>query len=503
MAMPLACVFAGIPAAFSESERTVIDLDQNDLRFLISYPGDYLQADYSFGAVPEGDREGMNGIGITIALDELEGFLLYVPPLDVGEGPVLVQCNVLSNASDVAIALGALNLPAGGTFADLDGSIATNQPANGSQFLNEWGTLEVLYDPQGDALVPVFQVVSTSNVPSVVTIDNIVVTPLRSLNRDQVGDLFGIPTSVPPTPTESPTPSNTPTPTATPTDTLTPSETPTPTDTPTITLTPTPTSTPTPTPTTSLLVVNLPGLSSDVRALDMVLILPGTFMMGSTSDERGRSSDEGPQHSVTISEPFYISRFEITQAQWHAVMGTSPSYYDRGPNYPVEQVSWDDCQNFLTQLRSIDQAGYYLPTEAQWEYACRADTSTRFSFGNALECEDTDTYCEIMDQYMWWEGNNSEGDNLFGTEQVGMKLPNAWGLYDMHGNVYEWCRDWFGVYSSTSQENPTGPSSGLRKVLRGGFAETQAKGCRSAARHGGTVSYKSRLAGFRIIRNYP
>jgi formylglycine-generating enzyme required for sulfatase activity len=176
-------------------------------------------------------------------------------------------------------------------------------------------------------------------------------------------------------------------------------------------------------------------------------------MMGSPDSEQGRASNEGPQHEVTISKPFYMGATEVTQAQYEAVMGTNPSKI-KGPTNPVVSVSWEDAGEFCRKLSEKTGKTVRLPTEAEWEYACRAGTKTRFSFG------DSDI---ALGDYAWC-GRNSGGK----AHPVGRKKPNAWGLYDMHGNVWEWCVDWYGSYSSGASTDPQGAGSGGTRVARGG-----------------------------------
>ena len=168
-------------------------------------------------------------------------------------------------------------------------------------------------------------------------------------------------------------------------------------------------------------------------------IEPGTFLMG--------AADLGfTEHEVTISRGFYLGKYEITQGQWESVMGSNPSYFG-GSNRPVEQVSWNDVQEFIGRLNeAAGEEVYRLPTEAEWEYACRAGTTTRWSFGDDEG---------QLGEYAWYTGNNSP----YGTKEVGTKRPNPWGLYDMHGNVWEWCQDWYGSYTSDSQIDPAGPAA--------------------------------------------
>lgn len=184
--------------------------------------------------------------------------------------------------------------------------------------------------------------------------------------------------------------------------------------------------------------------------LDFILIRPGSFTMGSDNG----SDHEKPPHKVTIAEPFYLGKYEVTQEQWKKVMDTQPSHFNGAKN-PVEQVSWDECQRFVAKLNEMTAgATFRLPTEAEWELACRAGSSGWFCYGNDLE---------QLDLYAWY-GKNAQGT----THPVGTKKPNAWGLYDMHGNVWEWCADWFGEYPTDATTNPVGPVSGLERVFRGG-----------------------------------
>ncbi len=262
--------------------------------------------------------------------------------------------------------------------------------------------------------------------------------------------------------------------------------------------------------------VDLPGLSKDAKKLEMVLIKSGTFTMGSPKDERGRSDREWLPHKVTITKPFYMGKYEVTQAQWEAVMGREShrSKFSGRQNNPVEKVSWRACQKFIKQLNALGEGTFRLPTEAEWEFACRAGTETQFSFGDVLECEDIgEAYFEIADKYMWWSGNN----NPYGTKEVSIKLPNPWGLYDMHGNVSEWCSDlWEAPYERGPQIDPKGPSSGwlsriwplTNHVFRGGsiYYGRYFRGaceCRSASRNYEQAFDFHYSLGFRLVKEYP
>ena len=212
----------------------------------------------------------------------------------------------------------------------------------------------------------------------------------------------------------------------------------------------------------------------------------GTFMMGSPSNEEGRYDNE-VQHQVTLSQGFWMGEREVTQGLWQAVMGSNPSYF-KGDNLPVEQVSWEDCQKFVKALNERHgQAGmrWALPTEAQWEYACRAGTMGPFA----------GTWW--LDDMGWYSGN-SGGFFSKKTHPVGQKQPNAWGMNDMHGNVWEWCADWFGDYPSGAVTDPTGPASGSRRVNRGGSWYDDARYCRSAYRGNSRPSDSYYDCGFRL-----
>ncbi len=237
-----------------------------------------------------------------------------------------------------------------------------------------------------------------------------------------------------------------------------------------------------------------PTLTGDPFEGQMVQIKGGTFMMGSPTSEPERYNKE-TQHQVTLSD-FKIGKYEVTQAQWQAVMGSNPSNFKDCDNCPVENVSWEDIQEFLKKLNekyppSGGRGLYRLPTEAEWEYACRTGTSTPFHTGNNLTTEQAN--------YNGFPYNgNPEGQYREKTTPVGSFSPNAWGLYDMHGNVWEWCSDWYGAYPSGAQTNPQGPATGSLRVLRGGSWVDYARFCRSAFRHYNSPSFRGYFYGFRL-----
>jgi len=214
--------------------------------------------------------------------------------------------------------------------------------------------------------------------------------------------------------------------------------------------------------------------------MEFVLIPGGTFMMGSPTTEIDRSDNE-VQHQVTLS-PYLISKTEVTQAVWQAVMDSNPSYF-KGTDRPVEQVSWDDCMAFC------EKTGLALPTEAQWEFACRAGTQTAYYFGNDKSS---------LENYAWYNHNSSSQ-----THPVAQKQPNAYGLYDMVGNVWEWCYDWYDDCSRSSVTNPTEPTSGAYRVRRGGSWGSAARRLRSACRAGYGPGGADDYLGFRVLAGRP
>lgn len=237
--------------------------------------------------------------------------------------------------------------------------------------------------------------------------------------------------------------------------------------------------------------IGIQGIHPSAKPLEMIPIPAGSFVMGSPITEKDRDPNESPQHEVTITKPFYLGKYEVTQAQWEAVLDGNPSSFQGNPDRPVERVSWDDCQVFIHRLNEMGVGQFRLPTEAEWKYACRAGTSTRYYWGDDL------FYLEI-DDYAWYD-RNSGGR----THPVGEKKPNPWGLYDMSGNVWEWTQDWFGPYPNYAVVDPTGPTSGAARVGCGGGWSGTADFCRSADRGNGPPDYRNPNIGFRLVRTYP
>ena len=277
------------------------------------------------------------------------------------------------------------------------------------------------------------------------------------------------------------------------------------------------------------------GWTDEHKTTKLVLrrVPAGTFTMGSPADEVGRAGDE-TQHQVTLTSDFYIGVFEVTQRQWELVMGNKPSYFNNATYYetrPVEQVSYYDIRenpansddpavnwpansavnanSFMGKLRAkTGLTGFDLPTESQWEYACRAGTTTALNSGCNLMSTGQDPRMDVVGRYWYNGGNGGYSDQgcaaSAGTALVGSYLPNVWGLYDMHGNVWEWCMDWYGTYPGTVTD-PPGAVLGYCRVARGGGWHYNAWDCRSAYRYnnGYGPTGRNRYFGFRAAKTLP
>ena len=222
----------------------------------------------------------------------------------------------------------------------------------------------------------------------------------------------------------------------------------------------------------------------DGISIEMVRVEAGTFTMGATPEMKDPWDDEKPTHQVTLTNDYYIGKYEVTQALWKAVMGKNPSKF-KGDNLPVEQVNWKDCQEFLSKLNNTTGKKFRLPTEAEWEYAARGGKKSRgYQYSGSNNISDV----------AWYEDNSGSK-----THTVGSKQANELGIYDMSGNVWEWCHDWKGSYSSSSQVNPTGANSGSYRVGRGGSWRHAARGCRSSYRNNSTPDNRNDSLGLRLI----
>lgn len=218
-------------------------------------------------------------------------------------------------------------------------------------------------------------------------------------------------------------------------------------------------------------------------SIDMVKVEAGTFMMGATSEMKDPYDDEKPVHQVTLTNDYYMGKYEVTQALWQVVMGKNPSYF-KGDNLPVNYVRWKDCQRFISKLNSMTGRKFRLPTEAEWEYAARGGKKSRgYQYSGSSNISDV----------AWYDGNS--GDK---THPVGTKQANELGIYDMTGNVLEWCQDWYGSYYSSSQTNPTGATSGSRHVNRGGSWHSNVRRSSSSCRYGVIYVDRDLDLGFRL-----
>ncbi len=433
--------------------------------------GAYTQAKIFFGFLPLDNAfaGATDGQGAIIQAKPGEGIMIFFP-IVATDRTALIRCSVRTDSKEASVYLASID-------QGEHQFVSTITPNNGAFFLNRWKRITGFCLPPSTGFQPILQIMNNSEKEiSLIYIDNFEIYVLekeRFYNEEFLNGDENDPGIISMVPDEAAT--STPTPTS-----LPPSPTPTPIHFPGVTLT-----------------IPLPNLPAGAKPLEMMLIPAGTFTMGSPQseidalNEQNQTtwySEEGPQHQVTIRKPFYIGKYEITQAQWQAVMGNNPSYFSGKSKSPVERVYWKDCQTFITQLNQLGQGTFRLPTEAEWEYACRAGTTTRFYWG------DDSGYSQIG-QYAWY------GDNAGQTQEAGFKLPNAWGLHDMSGNVWEWCQDWYGSYSPNAQNDPTGAENGSFRVVRGGSWGNRAWDCRSAIRMALYPDASENYIGFRVARN--
>ena len=222
--------------------------------------------------------------------------------------------------------------------------------------------------------------------------------------------------------------------------------------------------------------------------IELILIPAGEFDMGSAYSEEAREHDEEPVRRIKISRPFYIGLYEVTQAQWNAVMGYSLSHF-KGADRPADGIRWPNAVEFCKKLSEKEFETFRLPTEAEWEYACRAGTVTAYSYGSDPSS---------LTQYAWFNSNSDHN-----THPVGQKKPNAFSLYDMHGNVWEWCSDFYAEYLVDSTVDPTGPPDGSSRILRGGSWFCTPGTCRSANRGWNIPDTRDDDVGFRIVLECP
>lgn len=231
---------------------------------------------------------------------------------------------------------------------------------------------------------------------------------------------------------------------------------------------------------------------TNTLGMKFVWIPPGSFMMGSPENEIGRRDDGEAQHKVTLTKGFYMGVYTVTQEHWQAIMGDNPSQFKGEEKLPVECISWNDCQKFIQRLREKDKKPYRLPTEAEWEYACRAGTTTPFYSGETITTDQANFNGDFI------YGIAKRGISRKKTTSVGIFPANAWGLHDMHGNVYQWCDDWYGDVPQKDAVDPQGPEKGILRVVRGGNFSFPPKFCRSASRNGFEPHYRNRTIGCRL-----
>ena len=234
-------------------------------------------------------------------------------------------------------------------------------------------------------------------------------------------------------------------------------------------------------------VTNSDNISIPVKdgiSIEMVRVEAGTFVMGATPEMKDPYDLEKPTHQVTLTNDYYIGKYEVTQALWQAVMDNNPSYF-KGDNLPVEQVSWKDCQKFISKLNRITSKKFRLPTEAEWEYTARGGKKSQgYQYSGSNNISD-----------VAWYGDNSDNK----THSVGSKRANELGIYDMNGNVGEWCQDRYGKYRSSSQVNPTGANGGSDRVVRGGGLRGTARFCRSSFRNDNIPDRRANSLGLRLV----
>ncbi len=407
--------------------------------------GQYPPAKLTFGAVPVDNAfpGATDGRGAIIQAAPGEGLMLFGPVTESSE-MALVRCSVRSDGPHAQIILAILD-------RGENEFVTTATPAQGRFFVNRYRRLSDFFAPPSTAFQPVIQVINTSaTLPLTVYLDHFDIyrlDPDRYYNTrfldgdDEDPQVISVPAG-----DHLPVP-----------------------------------------PATKTVELDLPA---GAVPLDLVWIPPGTFVMGSPRCEPGRDPEE-IQHLVTLSKGFYMGKYEVTQAQWSAVMGSNPAYHTDSVNQPVERVSWHDCHAFIGKLNALNQGTFRLPAEAEWEYACRAGTFTAYFWGD-------DPQNTEIGQYAWYLENTERQ-----TFDVGLKLPNPWGLYDICGNVMEWCEDGYGPYPSTPLLDPKGDRSTRLVAIRSAPPPGYAWANRSAQRVSGDPSARDPYLGLRLVMEYP
>lgn len=234
--------------------------------------------------------------------------------------------------------------------------------------------------------------------------------------------------------------------------------------------------------------------------MEFVLMPGGTFKMGSPQDEANRKKKE-IEHQVTISKPFYMQTTEITVKQWRAVMGKRFFFKKKGTDHmPVVKISWQDCIDFIKKLNALNEGVYRLPTEAEWEYACRAGTTSAYAWGKTIDCNDAMYANNTLNTDLCVSFVESKGLPVDQPAPAKSYRSNAWGLYDMEGNAWEWCQDWYGPYGKDAVVDPRGPSAGIDRVRRGGSWYGPGARCRCANRNLSNPANRYQTTGFRLVR---
>lgn len=407
--------------------------------------GAYPQASVSFSYLPTDNAfdGATDGQGAIIEAKPGEGVMIFGPSLTNNKS-AMIRCNVRTEGANAAITIAAIG-------AEPDRFVSTSTTNNPGYFQGQYKRLSVFAVPPAGGLQPVIQIVNTSETePLIAYLDNFDVIVIDSFSYYYGEFLNGDETD----------PSN--------------GQIGFPADDSSTAFT------------QQTLDINL---TSSVK-MRLLSVPSGSFTMGSPSTETDRSDTENPQRIIQISKSFYIGEAEVTQKQWAALMNNNPSQNYIGDNMPVNYISWNDCQTFIAKLNALNQGKFRLPTEAEWEYCCRATKTTRFYWGDDAAYTDFGQYC-----------NSTTNANVFALLNVRSLMPNGWKLYDMSGNVMEYCSDWYeSPYSTTILTDPTGPSTGTYKALRGGCYSYHPRSSRSAARYIMLPDTPFVFAGLRVVR---
>ncbi len=435
--------------AFAQDSLVCIDFSgsttaANSVTVMGAGYGQYPEAKIAFGPIPtdNGFEGATDGNGMIVQADPGKGVMVFTQPIQTGNC-ALIRCSVRLSAPHASLYLASVD-------QGESEYVSTITPNNPSAFVGRYKRIADFFLPPSTGFQGIIQILNTSETESLTAyVDNLEVL---NLGEDKIDLAISEITGTEPVPVSMTTP------------------------------------TPTPIPDENGETITLPlDLPEDVKPLEMVLIPAGTFMMGSPDDEFDRDPDEGPQHQVTITKPFYMGKYEVTQAHWNAVMGI-PSRSEGG-NLPKVYVKWDDCMAFIDALNQMGQGTFRLPSEAEWEYACRAGTQTRFFWG------DDNDYTQI-ENYAWYP-DNSGGK----THDVGGKLPNPWNLFDICGNVWELCQEWYGPYSADPQIDPIDQQIGTDRACRGGsWTSCGPRSIRTAFRYHMHPNNSTFDIGFRIIK---